>query len=311
MVLRSLVNAIRATLAAPKLLAFIWAVLLLVALPLGVSMRHAIQEDVGGSRIHEDLRERMDMTWMSEFRDRNEQLGAGFRPATLSRADFLYNVDLLFSGDLFAQQPALVAAGLVYALVWLLTLGGVVDRFARGGGRFVLSQFLAACGRYFGRLLRLAVLSAPLYWGLYALARWAYRAIEEGVRDVTVESTVIAYYVAAAVPLLLLVGLVKTTFDYARIASVVDEERNSFKALQRGLRFVFRRLLAVLGLALLVTLGVVALVALRTFAAPGVGESTVLGVIAVFVVGQLFLLARLTLRLGLVGAELMLYRKLR
>ncbi len=241
----------------------------------------------------------------------NEQIGASFRPATLGRADFLHNLDLLFSGELFREQPALVAAGLFYALIWLLTLGGVVDRFARGGGRFVLSQFLAACGRYFGRLLRLAVLSVPLYWGLYALARWAYRAIEEGVRDVTVESTVIAYYLAAAVPLLLLVALVKTTFDYARIASVVDEEPNTFRALRRGLAFVFRRSLAVLGLALLVSLCVLALVALRTVAAPGVGESTVVGVIAVFLVGQLFVVARLALRLGYVGAELTLYRSVR
>ncbi|MDH3403686.1 MAG: hypothetical protein OES32_14655 [Acidobacteriota bacterium] len=311
MVLRSYVTGIRAALAAPKLLAVVWLVLLVAAAPLGVLVQRAIQDDIGGSRVHVELRQRMDMTWLSEFQERHEELGPSVRPATLGRADFLYNLDLLFSGELFAQHPALVAAGSLYALVWLLTLGGVVDRFARGGGRFVLSQFLAACGRYFGRLLRLGALSAVLYWLVYRLARWGYGALEENLQDVTIESTILLYYLLAALPLLVVVGLVMMTFDYARIASVVDEEPNTLKALRRGLSFVLRRPFAVFTLALLVTLSVAALVVLRTVASPGVGESTALGVLAVFLLGQLFLLARLVLRLGFVGSELALYRSLR
>jgi hypothetical protein len=187
----------------------------------------------------------------------------------------------------------------------------VIDRSARGAGRFVLSQFLGACGRYFGRLLKLTALSAGLYWGVYRCARWGYVALERSLQDVTAEATVLGYYLLAAVPVLVLTALVMVVVDYARIAAILEEERGSLRALGRGLRFVSRHPASVLGLAVLVGLCGVGVVALRTALAPGVGEATALGIALVFLLGQLFVAARLVLRLTLVAAEVALYRDLR
>lgn len=311
MVLRAFSTGLRSALASPRLLLLLWCVLLMAAVPFGLVMQQEIADDIGASRVHLDLRQRLDAVWLGEFSSRAESLGQTLEPATAGRVDFLRNLDLLFGGRLFSQHRGLVAAGVGYALVSLLMLGGVIDRFARGGGRFVLSQFLGACGRYFGRLLKLTALSTVLYWGVYRGAKWVYVTLERGVQDVTVEATVLRYYLLAAVPILLLAALVMMVFDYARIAAILEEQPGTLRALSRGLRFVFDHPVAVLALAVLVGLCVIGLVALRTVLAPGVGEATVLGIGLVFLLGQLFVAARLALRLTLVAAELALYRGLR
>ena len=47
----------------------------------------------------------------------------------------------------------------------------------------------------------------------------------------------------------------------------------------------------------------------RQLVVPGVGQGSWLAIAAVFLLGQGFLLARLVLRLGLLGAELTLYEE--
>lgn len=309
-VLTAFFGALRSVLMAPRLVALLWLTLLLVAVPFGLMMQREIAHDIGPSRVQHDLRERMDRVWLGEFHDRSETLGQTLEPATTSRVDFLRNLDLLFSGRLFTEHPGLVAAGIGYALLWLLLLGGVIDRFARGGGKLVLSQFLAASGRYFPRLFLVTLVSAVGYGAIYRLATWGFAAIEEATRDVTVEATVLKYYLLASLPILLLTALVMTISGYARIAAVV-EERSAWTALGRGARFVLQRPVSVLSLALLVTLAALAIVALRTVATPGVGESTGWGILGVFLVGQLFVVSRLILRVTRVGAELALFRSLR
>jgi len=310
-VLKAFVDGFSATLKAPRLLALLWLTLLLAAVPFGLLMRQSIADDIGGSRAHVELRQRMDMLWLDEFHDRAPALAEALKPVRLARADFLHNLDLLVGGRLFSQNPALVAAGVGYALIWLLTLGGVVDRFARGGGRFVLSQFLAACGRYLGRLLRLTAVAALIYWLLYLAARWVFTAIEAGTQDVTKEASILAYYLLTSLGFALVVGLVMMVFDYARIASVLDEETNTLLALERGLLFVVRHPWSVVALALLMVVATLGLIALRTLVAPGVAEAQAGTILLVFLFGQLFVLARLASRLALVGAEASLYRALR
>ena len=309
-VFKALWKSCRFVLATPRLLAILWITLLLTAAPLGLMMQREIASDIGASRVHLDLRERMDMVWLGEFGDRGGFLGRTLKPVTASGADFLGNLDLLFSGRLFTESPGLVSVGIGYALVWLLILGGVIDRFARGGGKVILSQFLAAAGRYFPRLLALTAVSATGYWGVYWLAEKGFTAIEAATRDVTVEATVLKYYLLAAIPVLLLTAIVMMISDYARIAAVV-EERSAWTALGRGARFVVQRPLQVFGLALIVTLAALAIVALRTVATPGVGESSLLGILGVFLIGQLFVASRLALRLIRIGSQLSLYRALR
>jgi hypothetical protein len=299
---------LRTAVDSPKLLAMLWGLLLLAAVPFGLAMQHEIQDAIGPSRVGQTLLERMDLVWLGEFREGSDGLRSTLQPATTSAVDLLHNLDLALGGRLVLQQRALVAAGLGYALLWLLLLGGLIDRYGRGEERPGLSQLLAAGGSNFLRLLALALLAASLYVGLFFAASWTFKKLGLALRDVTAEATVLQCYLAASALLLLILALVMLVFDYAKVAAVLEDEKNPLKALRRGFRFVTRRSFTVGGLAGLVATCALALIALRTLADPGTAESTVVGVVAVFLLGQLFLLGRIVLRLALVAGEVALYR---
>ena len=224
MMIRSLSTGLRRTLGAPRLLLYSWIALVSIAAPAGLLMQRAIENDIGKSGVHADLRERLDTVWLSEFHSRSEGIPRTLEVPTVTKVDLLHNLDLLFNGALFRQQPGLVAAGVCFALVWLLILGGAIDRFARGPGRLVLAQFLGAAGRYYPRLLKLSLWSAIPFWLLYRAGSWGYGWIDEQTLDVTSETTILLYSAGAAVPLLLLAAAVMLIFDFAKVAAVLDEE---------------------------------------------------------------------------------------
>ena len=101
----------------------------------------------------------------------------------------------------------------------------------------------------------------------------------------------------------------KMSFDYARVAIVVGERRSAFLAALAGLGFVMRRPIATYGLLALFALAGLVLLMVRQLVVPGLGESSWLGIAAVALLGQAFLVARLILRLGLLAGELTLYEE--
>lgn len=306
MVMRALLGGLGDALASPRQLVVLWLALLLVALPVGVLMEESIHASIGASRVDEGLREGLDLAWLGEFRDGAEGLAESLRPSVVGRGAIFDNLESWFSGALFLDTRT-VAFGVAYALIWLFLLGGVLDRFARRERKFVLAPFMAAGARFFPRLLRLTAMSALLYWAIYRFARWLFPWIENLTREVTVERQVLLANLAGALVVVTLLGLVNLLFGYAKIAVVYEGRRSSLGALARAARFVATRPGPVVGLYLALAVLALLVIALYALVAPGAGQSTALGIAAAFAVGQLFLLARLALRLTFFGAQLRLY----
>ena len=76
----------------------------------------------------------------------------------------------------------------------------------------------------------------------------------------------------------------------------------------RGIAFVLKNPGRTVGLYLLMVAVSVTLLTLYAWVAPGAAQSTSTSVLFAFVFGQLFLVARLIVRLSLYGGELELYR---
>ena len=300
---------------APGLLALLWIVNLLVALPLAVTVGQAIQDSVGRSLVADRLAQGFDTQWQGELAHQAQGVVKTFAPEIVGAGAFFRNLESWWSGRLFEVEPALLWAGLGYALLWVLLLGGVLERFASparsGGGEEGsdrgLAAFFGAGGRYFFRFLRLAALSGVLYYGVYRLARAGFHALEEATRDVTAERTVLLWVVLGAALVVALLTLVRVVFDYARIALVAQGRRSALGAVWAGLAFVLEHPVRTLGLywalavAGLVLLGVYALVA------PEAGPASWLGVILAFLLGQAALATRLGLRLATLGGETALF----
>ncbi len=306
---------------APGLLALLWVVNLLVALPMAVVVGRAIESSAGRSLVAERLVQGFDTRWQGELAHQAQGVVKTFSPEIVGAGAFFRNLESWWSGRLFEVEPALVAAGLGYALLWVLLLGGVLERLARPAGAaapggegapggpeaWTLGAFCGAGGRYFFRFLRLAALSGVLYYGIFRLARAGFHALERATRDVTAERTVLLWVFLGAALVVALLTLVRVVFDYARIAVVTEGRRSAFAAAWTGLAFVLEHPVRTLGVYWgLAVLGLV-LLGLYALIAPAAGPASWAGVVLAFLLGQAALATRLGLRLATLGGETALF----
>ncbi|MDX1631717.1 MAG: hypothetical protein R3234_07640 [Thermoanaerobaculia bacterium] len=316
-----LIRAIRA----PGLVALLWGVNLLAALPFAVVLGASIHDDVASRPAAHRLESGFDVDWAGELDAGALGFEASFGPEIVGAGAFLRNLEAWWSGRLFTDPAGgwgLLAAGTVFALVWIFLLGGVLHRLAQprerssvtlrpGGAGGARGGFGAACGRFFFRFLRLAVLSAPLYLLIFWGARRGFGILEDALRDVTSERTALLGTVLGALLVVLALTLVKVVFDYAKIAVVLEGRRSALGAAWAGARLVASRPLAAVGLywsfALLALLGLW----LYGVVAPQAGPATWPAVLGALVLGQLALALRLGLRVATFGAETALFGSMR
>lgn len=298
-------------LGAPGLLASLWIVNLLAALPLAATVARSIHDSVGRSLVHRQLVEGFDTRWYGELEHRAQGVTSTFRPAVVGAGAFFENLEAWWSGRLFAGEPAIVGAALFYTLVWALLLGGVIERLS-GGRKLGAASFFGAGGRFLFRFLRLAVAFGILYYLIYRLSRLLFATWKDAVRDVTAETPVLLGVLLIAALTVGLLTVVRVVSDYAKIAIVLEERRSVLGAVAAGARFVVAHPIRTLGLYCAIAAAGLALLAFyHLLPAAGPRASSWLGVAAAFALTQLALVVKLGLRLATLGGECGLYGSLR
>jgi hypothetical protein len=288
------------------ILACVFLVTLLAAVPFSMVMRAALREHLGNSMVAEQAARGVNMQWWTEFTEQTGLLGKTFQPTIIGFAAVLDNISTLADGE--ARPSPLLWLGASYLLLWLFLTGGVLDRYARA--RPTRSyEFFTACGVYFVRFLRLAPLIALAYYVLFAtvhpmLMDDGYAAL---TRDVTVERTAFFMRLALYGVFGVLVILVNVVFDYAKVRAVVEDRRSMIGAVLAGARFVRRNAAAVASLYLLNGCLFLALILLYALAAPGAGSSGA-GIWIGIAISQLYLVARLWIRLVFLASETALFQ---
>ena len=306
---RAIGGGLRMGLGSWRIAAVLWLGGLLLALPWTIFLEESVHEYIGSSLVHESLRGPMDLAWLEEFKDETGGLSSWVTPSRLSPAAVLDNLELWFSGDLFAEHRALAALGIVFALFWTLMSGGVLAHLNRAEGHREAVSFLAASGRYFFRFLRLVLGAGVVYYFIYRFSFWLFPKIEHATRDVTVERTVLIYNLIGAGVVVFLLVLVKVCVDYAKISTVVEERRSMVMAGLRGVQFVLTHPVRTLGVYLAMGALGLLLAALYYFLSPGLASSGIGLIVLALIVGQLYLILRWMLRIGLLGAESIVYRQ--
>lgn len=299
-------DGIRRVNGAPVILASVFLVLLLAALPFSMLMRDALQAHLGSSMAAEQVAIGVNVQWWNEFTSQTGELGRTFQPTIIGFAAVLDNLSVF--ADARARPSPLLWLGACYLLLWLFLSGGVIDRYARA--RPTRSyEFFSACGVYFVRFLRLAPFMALAYYALFAVVHPLLfdNAFAELTRDVTVERT--AFFLRLGLYALfgVLLVLVNLVFDYAKVRAVVEDRRSMIGAIAAGARFAGRHAGAVASLYLLSASLFVALLLVYALAAPGAG-STGAGFWLGIMMSQLYLVCRLWIRLVFVASEAALFQ---
>jgi hypothetical protein len=303
--LQALRDGMRRVNAAPAVLAGVFALTLLVALPLAIALSGMLEEHLGDSLAAERAAAGVDYDWWQEFLAQATGLGRTFTPAIIGFAAVLENLSNLVDNAPFAATIGGAAAA--WLVLWSFLSGGILDRYARGRPTRA-HGFFAACGTHFWRFVRIGIVA----WAAYAiLFGWVHELLFEdffgwATRDISVERT--AFLVRAGCYLVFgaLLVAVNLVVDYARIRTVVEDRRSAFGAILAALRFV-RREPAVVALYALNGVLFVCLLAVYAITAPGPSPPGIAALL-VFAWGQLFILGRHYLKLLFYASQTSLFQ---
>jgi hypothetical protein len=282
------------------------ALTFLLAVPPAYLLRDQIAAHLGNSLAAGTMADSVSYDWWTEFTALATGLGATFTPAIIG---FASTLDAL-SRVLDARYPATPLMWLLgaYLALWTFLSGGITDRLARRRPTYA-HGFFSASGRLWFRLARLGALAGACYWVLFQyLHPWLF---QDRLRDLTrglgVERTTVLWRVVFYLLFGAALLLVNLVFDYARIRLVVEDRRSAIGALAASLRFAWRHPWAVAGLYAVNGAVFVVLLALWAVVAPGV-HGTGATMWTAFIAGQLYLLARLAIKLHFVASQTSLFQ---
>jgi hypothetical protein len=305
MILRAWRDGWRRVLAAPALAGGVYAVTLILAVPLAVTMRSLLASHLGASLAADDVAEGVGYPWWQEFASQASGLGTTFGPTIIG---FAASLDSM-SNVADAHAPAAAVAGVlgVYLLAWVFLLGGLIDRLARQRPTRAFG-FFGACGRHLGVVLRIAVLAGLAYgWIFLYLHPWLDARYRDLTQNMSVERRVFLVRVALYLVVGGLVTAANLVFDYAKVRAVVEDRRSALGALVAACRFINRHRGHTLGLYAANAATFIVLLAAWAAVAPGAtGPGASMG--AALAVGQFVVVARLLLKLQFLASQTSLFQ---
>src|SRR5439155_9005101 len=162
--LASLRDGVRRVNSAPAILGGVFALTLLVSLPLAAAMRGLLADHLGASLAADTAASGVNYDWMQEFSDQATGIGVTFKPTIIGFGAVLDNLSAFV--DRTGRPAVIVGAAAVYILLWIFLAGGIIDRLARDRATRAFG-FFSACGVFFFRFLRLAVVQFVVYGLLF------------------------------------------------------------------------------------------------------------------------------------------------
>jgi hypothetical protein len=292
--------------AAPAIVAGVFAMTFLLALPLALIVRGMLAAHLGTSLAAETAATGVNYDWWQEFAAQASGLGTTFTPSVIGFAMVLDNV----SSVLDARRtiaPITAVLGL-YLAAWAFLSGGILDRYARQRPIRIYG-FFGASGVYFFRFLRLAAVAGLTYWLLFAYIHpWLFEEqfvnLTRGMSEERTAFLVRVVFYSLFGALLLATNLV---VDYTKVRIVVEDRHSVLGALLAALRFIRSHARQVIALCALNSLTFIVVIAAWALVAPGAGGSGGTMWLA-FLLSQLYIVARLAVKLQYMASYVSLFQ---
>ncbi len=300
-------DGVRRVASAPLILLGVWALTLLVSVPMAAAMRGMLAEHLGASLAADTAASGANYDWMQEFADQAAGLGTTFKPTIIGFGAVADNLSAFIEDT---ERPiVIVGAASVYIVLWLFVAGGILDRYARDRATRTVG-FFASAGVFFFRFLRLAAIQWMVYALLFGtLHPWLFdRLYPRLTHEITVERTAFLVRIALYLIFGVLVAACSMIFDYAKVRAVVEDRRSMVSAIAEAIGFIRRHLASATGLFLLNLATFAVVVGLYGMVAPGAGTTGV-SMWSAFAAGQLYVIARLWVKLVFWASETALFQE--
>lgn len=288
---------------APHVVFGVLVVTIGVSLPLAALLHRVIEWRIGSSLIAEDALRGWSDVWATEIGVDERGVAVTLTREILGFGGTLATIAGLLDGE--PVPPALVGSVAAYLLVWVALSGGVIDRLARA--RPVGStMFLATCGRFFFRLLRLGLVGAFGYWLLFRYVHPFFFVVGLAwVFDENVpETTTIVWRVGFYLLFFVFLAALTIVVDMTRVRLVVEDRRSVLASIGAACRFVRRRPGRMAWLFLLNLIGQAIVLRLWLQIAPGAASATWAALLA----AQIVLVARIWARLAFIASEVVFFQ---
>ena len=283
------------------------------ALVLAVPLSLQLEGDLANRGASSAMMYGFDYDWWAEWSGRQAGPSSALAPDILGTGFAFRNLELLLTGwlpaGLFARgdraslDPTILGLGTLYLLLQVFLTGGLLGVFRAPQGGWTVRGLVHGSGFYFGRILRVSLLALAAAGVVFAanapFARW----VDGLAREAVSEKTAIALALGRHALLLLALVLVHMVSSYAKVLVVCEERLSALLAFLSSLGFCARNFLAALGQYVVVlALGVALLFLFGALDA----RLAVVGwksQIVALVLSQLFVAARVALRLGLLASQ--------
>jgi len=306
--IKVLKDSLRKVLMAPSLLLWVFLMLLLMALPASISIRETIADSIGASLVQDNLLQGFDLGWWGEFSNSNPGLANTFGPTVTGGLPVLTNLESFLDGRVGRLHPLIVATGAFFLLFWIFLQGGIIDRYAQPDERHSRERLFSKSGRHFFAMLRLSVLAVLGYFVILVyvgggLHSWVGRFF----RNSTTEGPIVLATGLVYLLLFFLWWIFSLGIDYAKVALVVEKRRSAFFSFLRGFGFILSHPFHCFGLSLIMLLLAGTFGGFYFLLAPGPSQASLQTVLIAFLVGQIYLLLRISVRLFALSAETTLF----
>ena len=299
-------DGIRRVNRAPAILAGVWVLTVLVSLPLVLGLRGMLEQHLGSSLAADSAVSGVNSDWWQEFSDQATGLGVTFKPTIIGFGAVLDNLSAFLDND--SRPVIIVGAASAYIVLWIFLAGGIIDRYARDRATRA-HGFFAASGVFFFRFLRLAAVMWAVYAVLFGYVHaWLFGTVFPAMtREVAVERTAFFERVGLYLVFGILVAACNLIFDYAKVRAVVEDRRSMIGAIQSAIGFIKRNGGSAIALYLADFFLFLVVVAVYALVAPG-ASTGVLYTWLGFAIGQLYILARLWVKLTFWASETALFQ---
>lgn len=267
---------------------------LLISLVLGITLAVTLSQSIGHSLAGENLRNGFDELWYPGFSAQAQGLSGTFHPSVVGIGAVFNGLENMLDGSFLQKNWEVAGVGFLYLLLWTFLSAGFISLYATLKDK---PSFFQRGAEFFPRFLILGAMAGVIYFLLlYFVMDWLTKAVDELTRE-TIDERIHFFYVT--LKYLVIWGFIWTVnlvFDYSKILIVVKDHKNALSAPLIAIRLVFSNLGKIYGLYL--SIGVVWIVMMLFYwlVAPGAGQSGWITIFGAFVVGQIYLLARIATR---------------
>ncbi len=199
-----------------------------------------------------------------------------------------------------------------YIIATVFCNGGILSTLISprksGEKRRLAPLFFEGGGKFFGRFLRLLIYSLILWLGIAVIILILHMILNPITKGGTTEILLFYLIMVRVVIALFLVFLVKMIVEYARIKIVLEDTRKVFRSLFQAVGFVFRKLGSTLVIYYFFVLTAAAIFLIYWLVQKAFKTHALLPILIVFIFGQIFILSRGWVKVGLQAAQMNFFR---